>query len=308
MERSEIRGAHVRLERSAPHCASLHAGYDVRRTIREAPHARHHHQNPLQRRRRIRLLPRDARRRRGKRRRWFWPRRCTASTRTSATSPTNSPGHGYIAAAPDLFWRSLPGPLAGDDKRAQERSQPRLEKIKAGEVDMVDTLAHLRTLPQFNGRAAAMGFCYGGPYAILGPKRLGYDAGISCHGTRLIDFIDELKGVTAPVCIIWGELDHAAPGRGARRLSPGAGADAERRGAHLPGHPARLHDALEHQGLQRGHRARSRWGARLRSSTGCAAATRGRGFRRRSSSPPIPRAKTASLYRCKGRAITLIAA
>ena len=76
---------------------------------------------------------------------------------------------------------------------------------------MVDTLAHLRTLPQFNGRAATMGFCYGGPYAILGPKRLGYDAGISCHGTRLIDFIDELKGVTAPVCIIWGDQDHAAP-------------------------------------------------------------------------------------------------
>ena len=36
--------------------------------------------------------------------------------------------HGYIAAAPDLFWRSLPGPLAGDDKRAQERSQPRDRK------------------------------------------------------------------------------------------------------------------------------------------------------------------------------------
>jgi carboxymethylenebutenolidase len=119
--------------------------------------------------------------------------------------------HGYLAAAPDLFWRSLPGPLAGGDKRAQERSQPRLEKIKAGEVDMADTLAHLRGHPQCNGRAAAMGFCYGGPYAILGPKRLGYDAGISCHGTRLLDFIGELEGVTAPVCIIWGDQDHAAP-------------------------------------------------------------------------------------------------
>ena len=119
--------------------------------------------------------------------------------------------HGYIAAAPDLFWRSLPGPLASDDKRASERSQPRLEKIKAGEADMADTLAHLRRLPQFNGRAAAMGFCYGGPYAILGPKRLGYHAGISCHGTRMLDFIAELDGVTAPVCIIWGDQDHAAP-------------------------------------------------------------------------------------------------
>ena len=56
-----------------------------------------------------------------------------------------------------------------------------------------------------------IGFCYGGPYAILGPKRLGYDAGISCHGTQLLDFIGELEGVRAPVCIIWGDQDHAAP-------------------------------------------------------------------------------------------------
>jgi carboxymethylenebutenolidase len=118
---------------------------------------------------------------------------------------------GYIAAAPDLFWRSVPGPLALDDQRARERSQPRLAKIKAGEADMADTLAAIRALAQFNGRAATIGFCYGGPYAILGPKRLGYDAGISCHGTQLLDFIDELEGVTAPVCILWGDQDHVAP-------------------------------------------------------------------------------------------------
>jgi carboxymethylenebutenolidase len=118
---------------------------------------------------------------------------------------------GYIAAAPDLFWRSIPGPLARDDNRSAQRSQPRLEKIKAGEADMADTLAELRKLPRFNGRAAAMGFCYGGPYAILGPKRLGYAGGISCHGTQLLDYINELEGVTAPVCIVWGDQDHAAP-------------------------------------------------------------------------------------------------
>jgi carboxymethylenebutenolidase len=119
--------------------------------------------------------------------------------------------HGFIAAAPDLFWRSVPGPLPREDKRAAERSQPRLARIKAGEADMADTLAHLATLPNFNGRAAAMGFCYGGPYAILGPKRLGYAAGISCHGTQLLDYIGELDGVTEPVCILWGDQDHVAP-------------------------------------------------------------------------------------------------
>jgi carboxymethylenebutenolidase len=119
--------------------------------------------------------------------------------------------HGFIAAAPDLFWRSLPGPLPHDDKRAAERSQPRAEKIKAGETDMADTLAYVRALKQSNGRAAAMGFCYGGPYAILGPKRLGFEAGIACHGTRMQDYIHELEGMTAPVCIHWGDQDHVAP-------------------------------------------------------------------------------------------------
>jgi carboxymethylenebutenolidase len=119
--------------------------------------------------------------------------------------------HGYIAAAPDLFWRTIPGPLGRDDNRTKERSQPRLEKIRTGEADMADTLAEVRKLPQFNGRAAAMGFCYGGPYAILGPKRLGYAAGISCHGTQLLDFLKDLEGVSAPVSIIWGDQDHAAP-------------------------------------------------------------------------------------------------
>jgi carboxymethylenebutenolidase len=119
---------------------------------------------------------------------------------------------GYIAAAPDLFWRTMPGPLTRNDgDLPQKRSQPRLEKIKTGEADLADTLAALQKLPSFNGRAAVIGFCYGGPYAIIGPKRLGYAAGISCHGTNLISFIDELNGVTAPVCIIWGDQDHAAP-------------------------------------------------------------------------------------------------
>ncbi len=119
--------------------------------------------------------------------------------------------HGYIVAAPDLFWRSIPGPLGHDDGRALERSRPRLPKIKAGEQDMSDTLGELKRLARFNGQAITMGFCYGGPYAILGPKRLGFAGGVSCHGTQLLDFIGELDGVTQPVCIVWGDQDHAAP-------------------------------------------------------------------------------------------------
>jgi len=118
---------------------------------------------------------------------------------------------GYLAAAPDLFSRSVPGPLKRDDPRSQPRGQPRLEKIKDGEKDLADTLAMLKKEPNFNGRAAVIGFCYGGPFSILGPKRLGYAAGISCHGTQMLDYIKELEGVTQPVCIIWGDQDVMAP-------------------------------------------------------------------------------------------------
>jgi len=119
--------------------------------------------------------------------------------------------YGVIVAVPDLFWRSIAGPLPRNDPRAPERAQPRFEQIKAGEDDMIDTLRHLGTIPQFNGKAAVMGFCYGGPYAILGPKRLGYAAGICCHGSQMLDYLHELAGVREQVCLMWGDEDDRAP-------------------------------------------------------------------------------------------------
>jgi carboxymethylenebutenolidase len=76
---------------------------------------------------------------------------------------------GYLAVAPDLFWRTVPGPLPSGDPRTHSRSKPRMERLMENERDLVDTLTYLRTLPGWNGRAAIMGFCYGGPFAIIGP-------------------------------------------------------------------------------------------------------------------------------------------
>lgn len=118
---------------------------------------------------------------------------------------------GFIAAAPDLFWRTIPGPLPRSDKRTSERAEPRRQVIGAGEADLADTLAMLKTQPSFNGRAAVAGFCFGGPYALIGPKRLGFEVGISCHGSAMEDFIAEADGITGPVCLLWGDRDNRAP-------------------------------------------------------------------------------------------------
>lgn len=117
---------------------------------------------------------------------------------------------GFIAVAPNLFWRDGTGALPFGDERAPKRAEPRLEKIRTGEADLADVRDWLRGQPLFNGRAAAVGFCYGGPYAILGPRRLGYDAGISCHGTQMLDYVGELEGLRKPLCFLWGDNDHRA--------------------------------------------------------------------------------------------------
>jgi carboxymethylenebutenolidase len=155
--------------------------------------------------------------------------------------------HGYLAAAPDLFWRTIPGPLARDDDRTKVRSQPRLEKIKTGEADLADTLAQVRKLPQSNGRAAVIGFCYGGPYAILGPQRLGYDAGISLHGSQMLDYLGELDKLAKPVCIIWGDEDHQAP---APVLDAYRGAAARMKNLELHIFPGVLHGYMMPENAQ----------------------------------------------------------
>ena len=154
---------------------------------------------------------------------------------------------GFIAAAPDLFSRSVPGPLERDDPRTTPRGQPRLEKIRAGEADMADTLAEVKRLAQSNGRATTMGFCYGGPYAILGPARLGYDAGIGCHSTQMKDYIGELEGVSKPVCLVWGDQDFAAP---AEVLEAYRAAQARKKNLDLNIFPGILHGYMMRNNAQ----------------------------------------------------------
>jgi len=118
---------------------------------------------------------------------------------------------GFLAAAPDLFWRTIPGPLTRSDNRTHERAEPRMQVIAHGETDLRDTLAELGRQSRFNGKAAVMGFCFGGPFALIGPKRLGFAAGIACHGSAMLEFIAEAEAVTAPVSLIWGDRDNRAP-------------------------------------------------------------------------------------------------
>ena len=169
---------------------------------------------------------------------------------------------GFIAAAPDLFWRSVPGPLTrADEERAGQRSQPRLEKIKTGEADMADTLAPCASAAVQRPRRGD-GLLLRRP--LRDPRaeaaRLRRRHLLPRH--HMLDFIDELEGLAAPVCIIWGDQDHAAPPEVLAAYRAVRGAHEERRAAHFSRRAARLHDA-RHRPLRR-QDARVLDGARAR--------------------------------------------
>ncbi len=126
----------------------------------------------------------------------------------------NLAAQGFVVSAPDFFWRGDSGPLTRseeDMKRARARAQPRHDLIEQGVQDLADAVADLKTRPECNGKVAVAGFCFGGPYALIGPARLGLDAGFAYHGTNVEDWFDELENVSAPVSLHWGTEDHAAP-------------------------------------------------------------------------------------------------
>ena len=121
---------------------------------------------------------------------------------------------GCLAVAFDPFWRTDPGPTGPDEgDRAAKRAKPRIKLIEQGVADLADTLNFIKARPECNGRTAVIGFCYGGPYAVLGATRLGCDAGISYHGTKVETYFDELdlNSGGATISLHWGDLDHAAP-------------------------------------------------------------------------------------------------
>ena len=137
-----------------------------------------------------------------------------------------------------------------DDPRSPGRGQPRLDQ--GGESDGGHA-GDAENAGQFQRRGQAMGFCYGGPYAILGPKRLGYAAGISCHGTQLGDFNGELDGVAQPASSGRSITARAAPRAGNVPQGAACGRARERRSAYFSRRRARLHDAGQPEGVQPGN-------------------------------------------------------
>ena len=118
---------------------------------------------------------------------------------------------GFMAIAPEQWSRGDKGAVPMSDegrKRAMARIQtPGIADSVKADLDV--TLKAMRKHERCNGKTAIMGYCFGGPFAVVGVVELGCDAGGSYHGGGFDKQLDNLKKNTKPIQIHWGDKDFA---------------------------------------------------------------------------------------------------
>jgi len=115
---------------------------------------------------------------------------------------------GFLVCAPDYFFRTVPGPAASMEA-AVERMK--IHDIEQTVLDMEDTIAQIRALPQSNGKVAVLGVCFGGLFAYLSAVRLNADAIGAFHGTRIHDYLNEANELRVPASLHYGSDDPVVP-------------------------------------------------------------------------------------------------
>lgn len=110
---------------------------------------------------------------------------------------------GYLAVAPDLFWRLQPGvDLDPDDPSQFAAALELMNRFDqdSGVSDIAATIGHIRALLP-GGKIAAVGYCLGGRLAFMTACRTDIDASICYYGVGIDGLLGEAAGIAAPVLL-----------------------------------------------------------------------------------------------------------
>jgi carboxymethylenebutenolidase len=120
---------------------------------------------------------------------------------------------GFVALAPDMFWRTQPRIELGFDEAGTKRAQELHQGFDyaQGAKDLGATVAALRKQPQVRGPVAVTGFCLGGTFAYLASTRLKVEGAVAYYGTRIHQYLEEAGSVRCPLLLHFGEADHTTP-------------------------------------------------------------------------------------------------
>ena len=119
---------------------------------------------------------------------------------------------GYLALAPDLFWRQARNTELDPAKESDWPKAFALMTAYDGDVgvnDIQTAITYLRA--QGCAKIGTIGFCLGGRMAYLAACRTGGDAHASYYGVGIQDMLDEAAHISAPTLIHIAGQDEFVP-------------------------------------------------------------------------------------------------
>src|SRR5713226_8694736 len=117
---------------------------------------------------------------------------------------------GFIAVAPDLFWRQEPGVHLSVTSEPDWQHGLRLYQVydrDTGARDVKDTADVAAKLPECTGWVAVLGYCLGGLMTFLTAARYAVHAAVVYHGGDTEKYLGEVNGLNAPLLMHLAEED-----------------------------------------------------------------------------------------------------
>jgi carboxymethylenebutenolidase len=117
---------------------------------------------------------------------------------------------GFLAVAPDLFWRQEPGVDLSVTSEADWQHGLRLYQAydrDAGVRDIKATLDAVAKLPECSGKIAVQGYCLGALMTFLTAVRSHVDAAVAYHGGDTEKYLGEADNLSAPLLMHLAEED-----------------------------------------------------------------------------------------------------
>lgn len=121
---------------------------------------------------------------------------------------------GYLAVAPDLFWRFAPGCNLDPDVEAElNEAFGHFQKYDPndGVIDLEDTIKAIRAgIGSHAGveKVGAVGYCLGGRLAYMMATRTDVDASVGYYGVMIDQMLNESNAIANPLMLHIPTADH----------------------------------------------------------------------------------------------------
>lgn len=117
---------------------------------------------------------------------------------------------GYLAVAPDLFWRIEPGVDLDPDK--EDELQQAFGYMGKNDFDAnvrdIEATIHFIRREEGVAKVGCVGFCMGGKLAYMTAARTDIDASVGYYGVMIDQMLDESKAIARPLMLHIPTADH----------------------------------------------------------------------------------------------------